>query len=79
MALNYLWRAFQRLHTRRGSNGFGPNPISWPEIDAFVRHSKFELAPWEIEIIETLDDLYRASQAHSAVVETSEQSAKDEA
>lgn len=62
-ALNYVWRAFLRLHGRRGSNGFGPNPISWPDIDAFVRQSGMRLAPWEIEIIEELDDLFRSEQA----------------
>jgi hypothetical protein len=28
------------------------------EIDAFVRLSGMRLAPWEIELIEELDDLY---------------------
>lgn len=61
--LVYLWSAFCRLSARRGSNGFSIVPISWPDIDAFVRHSKIVLAPWEIRIIEDLDDLYRAAQA----------------
>jgi hypothetical protein len=60
--LQYLWIAFIRLSSRRGSNGFGINPISWPEIDAFVRNSRVRLAPWEVEIIEMLDDLFRAEQ-----------------
>jgi hypothetical protein len=63
MALQYLWNAFIRLSSRRGSNGFGINPISWSEIDAFVRNSRVNLAPWEVEIIEMLDDLFRAEQA----------------
>jgi hypothetical protein len=63
MALQYLWIAFIRLSARRGSNGFGINPISWSEIDAFVRNSRTALAPWEVEIIEMLDDLFRAEQA----------------
>lgn len=62
LALEYLWRTFIRLSSRRGSNGFGINPISWSEIDAFVRNSQLTLAPWEIEIIEMLDDLFRAEQ-----------------
>jgi hypothetical protein len=60
MALDYLWRIFNRLNARRGSNGFGPNAITWADIDAFIKHSKIDLAPWEIEVIEMLDDLYRA-------------------
>lgn len=66
MSLDYLWRVFQRLARRRTSNGFGSNnPITWADIDAFVRHSKFPLKPWEVEIIEDLDDLERVEQARS--------------
>jgi hypothetical protein len=61
-ALAYIWSAFCRLSARR-SVGFSINPISWPDIDAFVRHSKMPLAPWEIRLIEELDDLFR--QEHS--------------
>lgn len=63
VALVYLWNAFCRLSARRGSNGFSVNPIGWPDIDAFTRHSKINLAPWEIRILEDLDDLYRAMAA----------------
>lgn len=59
-ALIYLWQAFLRLSARRGSNGFAVSPISWPDIDAFVRHSGMRLAPWEVRVIEDLDNLYRA-------------------
>jgi hypothetical protein len=65
MALLHVWNAFHRLTSRRGSNGFGINPISWPDIDAYVRHSKMPLAPWEVRLIEQLDDLFRAEQAKS--------------
>jgi hypothetical protein len=61
--LAYIWIAFVRLSARRGSNGFSFNPISWPDIDAFVRHSGMRLAPWEIRLIEELDDLFRAEHA----------------
>lgn len=60
MALLHVWNAFGRLSARRGSNGFAANPIGWPDIDAFLRHSGLRLAPWEISLIEQLDDLYRA-------------------
>ena len=59
--LDYLWRVFLRLSRRRGSTGFGVAPISWSDIDAFVRNSGFTLAPWEVGIVEDLDDLFRAS------------------
>ena len=55
--LRYLWRIFNRIRGRVGG-GFGLAPISWPDIDAFVRHSQMTLAPWEVEVIEALDDTY---------------------
>lgn len=64
--LIYLWRAYNRLRRRQGSSGFGASPIGWPELDAFVRHSQFHLAPWEIEVIEDLDDLYLKVQGEAA-------------
>lgn len=36
-------------------------PISWADIDAFSRFGGLRLTPWEIEIIETLDDLFIAN------------------
>lgn len=54
----YLWNAFMRLSSRRGSSGWGPLMISWPEIDAFQRLSWVRLAPFEIEIIERLDEAW---------------------
>lgn len=57
-AIAYLWSAFQRIRSRRGGNGFGPVPIMWADIDAFVRLSGVRLAPWEIEIVEALDDAW---------------------
>lgn len=64
--LMYLWKLYRRLANRRGSNGFSQNPISWPEIDAFVRNAKVLLAPWEIEVIEEIDDIDRSEQAKAA-------------
>lgn len=60
-ALTYLWQAFCRLHARRGA-GFSVSPLSWSEIDAFIRRAGVRLAPWEIRIIEQIDDAYLAEQ-----------------
>lgn len=64
-ALGYLWKAYNRLRRRVGSGGFGANPIAWGDIDAFTRHAQFRLMPWEIEIIEEIDDLYLKAQNSS--------------
>lgn len=62
-ALNYLWKTFNRLRRRKGSNGFQASPIEWPDIDAFERKARFPLTQWEVEVIEDLDDLYLAELA----------------
>jgi len=62
-ALVYLWVAFIRLRRRKGSNGFAVSPIEWPDFDAFVRLAGVRLSPWEISVIEDLDDLFLAEQA----------------
>lgn len=64
--LGYIWVVFNRLSARRGSNGFSLNPISWPDIDAFMRLSGFRLVPWEIQMVEELDDLYRSEIAKAS-------------
>jgi len=61
-ALLYLWTAFLRLAARRQSTGFGPARLGWAEIDAFNRLSGLRLRPWEIEVIEALDDRWMAAQ-----------------
>lgn len=63
--LRYLWRSFNRLSARRGSNGFDVDPIGWCEIDAFVRLTGVRLVPWEIELIEMLDDIFRSERARN--------------
>lgn len=62
-AVDYLWSIYWRLRRRNGGNGFGATPVSWQEIDAYLRHARIVLAPWEVEIVEGLDDAYLASKA----------------
>ena len=56
--LDYLWRAYIRLRRRAAAGFGGPQPIAWQDIDAFIRRAGLKLAPWEIEMIEALDDIY---------------------
>lgn len=62
LALSYLWQIYRRLRRRKGG-GMGPSPIEWPDIDAFLRLSGVALVPWEIEVIEDLDDAFMAAVA----------------
>jgi len=56
-ALHYLWATFWRLR-RRKAGGMGTEPITWADLDAFCRFTGQTIAPWEVEAIEALDDLY---------------------
>lgn len=53
----YLWRIFLRLHARRQSMGMGPARLSWGEFADFQRLTGMRLAPWEVAILEQLDDV----------------------
>jgi len=59
--IDYIWQAFHRIRRR-----VGEGPIGWPDIDAFVRHSRISLDPWEVEVIEGLDDLFVSAQNKAA-------------
>ncbi|WP_430643900.1 phage tail assembly chaperone [Bradyrhizobium cosmicum] len=50
---------FLRLNARR-SAGFSLEPISFSEIESFTRLSGLRLSPFEVRLIEDLDNLFRA-------------------
>lgn len=68
LELAYLWVWFQELSATRGSNGFGPNAITYTEIDTWARLTDTIIRPPEVRMIMTLDALFRL-----AVNEASEQ------
>lgn len=35
--------------------GYAPNPLSWPEIDAWARVNGIRLEPWEAEALKQMD------------------------
>lgn len=59
----HLWNSFVQLSNARGGNGFGPNPISFAELDAYSRLTAQAFDPWEIEAIRALDDAYLTEAA----------------
>lgn len=50
---------FLRLNARR-SAGFSIDPIAFSEIEAFTRLSGLSLSPFEVRLVEDLDNLFRA-------------------
>lgn len=62
-AMRYLFDRFLRLSERRQSNGFGASRITYLEIDAYQRVTGFRFQPWEVRLIERLDDAYLIASA----------------
>lgn len=54
----YLWTCYLRLRHRAAPGFAGPSPVTWQDIDAFIRRSGMRLASWEIRVIERLDDVF---------------------
>jgi hypothetical protein len=53
-----VWSIFRDLSMARGSNGFGPTPISWSEILAWSALMREPLEIWEIQAIRYIDVIY---------------------
>ena len=59
-AAEALWEIDLQLHAGRGGNGFGLNPVGWPEIAAWQRVTGTTLTPWEAETLVIVDRAVRA-------------------
>lgn len=51
------WQFFLKLHSKRGSNGFGVNPLSYSEVKAFFDLHQIHPAHYELELIEQFDNV----------------------
>ena len=60
-SLRYLWEWFVQLSDGRGSSGFGPNPLSWPDFDAWSRLMRVTPDVWEVTALRKLDTAYLTS------------------
>ena len=52
----FVWKWFTELHTARGSNGFGLNPISYTEIKSYFDLIDIQPEEWEVNLIKALDN-----------------------
>lgn len=74
-ALSYLWKAYLRLRRRKSVGFSAHNKIEWPDILAFVALTRTRLAPWEVALIEDLDDIFLRAQDEAREGTAAEQSA----
>ena len=62
----YVFKVFWDLHQVRGSNGFSMNPISYHDIECYMRVMSVELVPWDVRLIRIMDDvMLKASRVAS--------------
>lgn len=61
-----VWGIFLGLCTSRTSSGFGVNPISHGEIEAYSRVRREPIRPFELDIIRALDAAYLEVMAEMA-------------
>jgi predicted DNA-binding protein (UPF0251 family) len=59
------WRAFLALHAARTMHAAGPNPITWPDLEAYQRMAGVVLARYEIEAIRSVDVEFLVQHAAS--------------
>lgn len=63
-AYEHLWDAFVRMRRRKpGAPMGGVQPLEMGDIANFLRLTGQRLAPWEVEVIEGLDDAYLGATA----------------
>lgn len=60
------WSVFVELCGRRGSNGFGANPIDEARLCYWQQLHGIRLTPWEIDAISSLDGVWLAAQAQAS-------------
>lgn len=58
-----LWETFRELHACRGNTGFGPQRITYMDVDAFQRVSGVRLQRWELEAIRRADAAFLSDYA----------------
>lgn len=58
-----VWFTFWELSAARGSNGFGPNALTFTEIQAWSDLSDQPLSPWEVRALKVMDAEYLTAAA----------------
>jgi len=59
--VQHLWGWFCDLSGARSGNGYGGNPISHIEIEAWSRLSGIRLTPWEVAVLRRADSAFLAA------------------
>jgi len=60
--VSHIWSAFVSLSSARTAGMSGPNPITYPDIQAWLTLTNQVLSPRDIEAIKLLDSTYLRTQ-----------------
>lgn len=58
-----VWGWYWELCQGRGSNGFGPLPLSWESMAAWAGISGIALSPWLAAVLRSMDRAWLAAAA----------------
>ncbi|MBY0431698.1 MAG: hypothetical protein K2Q10_10910 [Rhodospirillales bacterium] len=56
--VEHLWSWYAELESGRGGSGFGPQPLSYADIDAWARLMSVRPSPWEVLALRRIDILW---------------------
>ncbi|HEY4712822.1 MAG TPA: hypothetical protein VIH30_01050 [Aquirhabdus sp.] len=62
----HVWHYFIQMNKKRGSNGFGANPLTFTEIRSWCELKKITLEQWELDAIDAIDEAYISESAKDA-------------
>ena len=54
-AAENAWNSFHEINQGRTGNGFGSNPITWPDLQSWSELTGNIIRPWEVRLIRALD------------------------
>jgi hypothetical protein len=66
----YLFDVFRELNAARTSNGFGYNPFSYTELDAYQRLTNISLTAWEVRLLKQMDVIYLTAVGKSQEIKS---------
>lgn len=56
-SMGYVWGWFIELHNARTSNGFGLNPITYVDMQAYFDLYQIVPQDWQVQLIKQLDSI----------------------
>lgn len=62
-SLHYLMTWFDQLAGGRAEGLNGPQPITWPDMQAWAQLLQIPLQPWQAGVLRQLDSLWRHAWA----------------